>query len=80
MLKLSITLSVVLSDTSNKMPCCEVLPAAPDEKWLSANVRKKRKLMPILCLSFGMHEALDDGCIGVRNDPDVMAVGVKLTF
>src|ERR1041384_822324 len=41
-----------------------------DKRWLIANVRAKRRLLPILCLTNGIHELPDNGCIGVENDPE----------
>ena|SRR6476660_8384375 len=62
-------LSRAQCDSVDLLLICHTVPRV-ETQWLIANVRKKRKLMPILCLTLGFHEAPDDGCIGVENDPE----------
>ena len=62
-------LSRAQCDSVDALLICHTV-ATPDKRWLIANVRAKRRLMPILCLTTGIHEAPEEGCIAVANDPE----------
>ena len=62
-------LSRAQCDSVDALLICHTVPKS-ERRWLIANVREKRQLMPIVCLTFGIHQVPDDGCIGVENDPE----------
>ena len=43
--------------------------AKSEKRWLIANIRDKRMLLPILCLTVGLYEVSGDGYIIVESDP-----------
>lgn len=62
-------LSRAQCDSVDVLLICHTVPKS-QRRWLIANVREKRQLMPILCLTVGIHQVPDDGSIGVENNPE----------
>ncbi|MBZ5507829.1 MAG: hypothetical protein LAO78_20395 [Acidobacteriia bacterium] len=62
-------LSRAQCDTVDVLLICHTVPKS-ERRWVVANVREKRTLMPILCLTHGIPERVADGCIAVENDPE----------
>ena len=62
-------LSRAQCDTVDALLICHAVPKS-DKQWLIANVREKRRLLPILCLTVGPFELPGDGCVAVENDPE----------
>jgi DNA-binding response OmpR family regulator len=62
-------LSGAQCDSVDALLICHTVPES-ETRWLITNVREKRKLMPILCLTLEIHELSNDGCIGVENRPE----------
>jgi hypothetical protein len=56
-------------DSVDALLICHTVPKS-ERRWLIANVREKRRLLPILCLTLGFYELPDKECIGVENDPE----------
>ena len=56
-------------DTVDVLLICHTVPKS-ERRWLVTNVREKRSLLPILCLTLGIYEVVGDGCIAVENDPE----------
>jgi hypothetical protein len=70
-------LSRAQCDSIDVLLICHTVPKA-EKRWLIINVREKRRLLPILCLTFGIHELPSDYCIRVRNDPEELLNALKL--
>ena len=62
-------LSRAQCDSVDALLICHTVPKS-ERRWLIANVREKRQLMPILCLTSRIHLVSDDGSIEVENDPE----------
>jgi DNA-binding response OmpR family regulator len=62
-------LSRAQCDSVDALLICHTVPKF-ETQWLIANVREKRRLMPILCLTLGIDELPGDGCIEVENGPE----------
>jgi hypothetical protein len=56
-------------DSVDALLICHTV-AKSEKRWLIANVREKRRLVPILCLTGGFYELPDDGSISVDSDPE----------
>jgi hypothetical protein len=62
-------LSRAQCDSVDALLICHTV-AKHDRQWLIARIRGKRELMPILCLTVGIHEVPGDGCIAVEHGPE----------
>jgi hypothetical protein len=62
-------LSRAQCDTVDALLICHTVSES-ERRWLAINVRRDRALMPILCLTLGIHELVGDGCIAVPNEPE----------
>jgi DNA-binding response OmpR family regulator len=66
-------------DSVDALLICHTVPKF-ERRWLIANVREKRKLMPILCLTLWIHESKDEGCISVESDPEELLNALRLAI
>jgi DNA-binding response OmpR family regulator len=64
-------LSRAQCDSVDALLICHTIANA-DKRWLIANIRQKRRLLPILCLTNGTDESSADGCIAVDSDPEAL--------
>ena len=75
--KRAAALSRAQCDSVDALLICHTVTKA-ERRWLIINIREKRRLLPILCLTLGIHEVPDDGCIAVGNDPEELLNALEL--
>jgi hypothetical protein len=72
-------LSRAQCDSVDALLICHTVPKS-ERRWLIVNIREKRKLMPILCLTLGIHEVPDEGCISVESYPEELLNALRLAI
>ncbi len=76
--KRAAALSRAQCDSVDALLICHTVTKS-ERRWLIVNIREKRKLLPILCLTLGIHDLPGDGAIGVGNDPEELLGALKST-
>jgi hypothetical protein len=69
-------------DSVDALLICHTV-AKSEKRWLIANVRQIRRLLPILCLTVGLYEVPGDDYISVESDPeellDALSRAIKMS-
>ena len=63
-------------DSTDLLLICHSVPKA-EERWLIAQVREKRRLLPIICIGNQAYVSRNDGCVGIENSPGALLDAVK---
>ena len=74
---LKAALALAESDSVDMLVICDSVPR-PEQQWLIARVRERRRMLPILCIGDYPYVSAADCCLGVENTPVALLNAVKL--
>lgn len=69
-------LRMIELDSTDLLLICHSVPKA-EEQWLIAQVREKRRLLPIICIGNQAYISRNEGCVGIENSPGALLDAVK---
>ena len=70
-------INLVEADSIDAVLICHTVPRN-DQQALISTVRKKRRLMPVLCIRSYAYESAPQTCIPVDNEPEELLNTVKM--
>jgi CheY-like chemotaxis protein len=70
-------INLVEADSIDAVLICHTVPRN-DQQALISTVRKKRRLMPVLCIRSYAYESAPQTCIAIDNEPEVLLNTVKM--
>jgi len=76
---LNCVLGLVKTDLIDGLLLCYTIPRG-EQRWLIAEVREERQLLPIVCVESQDHDTPHAGCISAPNDPDELLGAVRLAL